>query len=507
MNKYQLERSQRRKLQHILNGLIGTDSLPEKHGAQLTSENFSKTYSVTQYADWQEKIVDQMQGEKANSICHKCTRYQPTSGSTDVQKWIPYSKELLKEFEEASSPWLFDLYLTNKSLFKSKQYWSLSWLPDDQRDSTENLNESGLFSTLKGIMLKQIFIVPESISFAKTDHDAMLATACFLCAERDLSLISVWSPSFALNLLDIIFHHKSFIGKVLATGEWGDLSESLSTTKAPKSAAQAKLLPLIDDVNNAEFWRLFWPNLTVVSCWDTALSSSEANRLKNIFSHANLQGKGLWSTESVISIPVGGKYPLAYLSHFYEFECKETQVILPAWKLEKGMQVIPIVTTGSGLIRYKNNDLVEVVDFYGDVPCFKFLGRLGHTDFVGEKLSNEFVLYVIKSIEKRFQLHQPISLLACNFQQPKYILILGGEDDTQAHLIQQELTLLLRKSFHYSLARDLNQLGGEEVVIAKNAYQKYLNMLAIKGMIKGQIKVEPITLINKVELLDIFYEH
>jgi hypothetical protein len=61
-------------------------------------------------------------------------------------------------------------------------------------------------------------------------------------------------------------------------------------------------------------------NLALVSAWDTADAAPWAQQLKACFPQAAFEGKGLWATEGVVTIPIDGQYPLAYRSHVYEFE-------------------------------------------------------------------------------------------------------------------------------------------------------------------------------------------
>ncbi len=100
------------------------------------------------------------------------------------------------------------------------------------------------------------------------------------------------------------------------------------------------------------------------------------------------EGKGLWATEGVVTIPFAEQFSLSYQSHFYEFLLQDTVQAIPAWRLKKGDIVSPVITTGSGLTRYVIDDELEVIDFYHDVPCFRFLGRKITVDLVGEKLDH-----------------------------------------------------------------------------------------------------------------------
>lgn len=60
-----------------------------------------------------------------------------------------------------------------------------------------------------------------------------------------------------------------------------------------------------------------------MSSWDTAGSKAWAEKLKEKLPSVQFEGKGLWATEGVVTIPYNDQYPLAYQSHFYEFEYLE----------------------------------------------------------------------------------------------------------------------------------------------------------------------------------------
>ncbi|MEK5768551.1 GH3 auxin-responsive promoter family protein, partial [Acinetobacter schindleri] len=91
------------------------------------------------------------------------------------------------------------------------------------------------------------------------------------------------------------------------------------------------------------------------SSWDTAGSKAWAEKLKEKLANVQFEGKGLWATEGVVTIPYNDQYPLAYQSHFYEFEYLEGEKqgqIVPSWQLKQGDVVSPLITSGNGLLRY-----------------------------------------------------------------------------------------------------------------------------------------------------------
>jgi hypothetical protein len=105
--------------------------------------------------------------------------------------------------------------------------------------------------------------------------------------------------------------------------------------------------------------------------------------------NVHIQGKGLMSTEGMVSFPYGEfQNPiLAYQSHFFEFRDIQKKDIFRAHELQKNCIYEVIMTTASGLARYATGDLIQVLGFEQNVPYLTFIGRKGAmSDMVGEKL-------------------------------------------------------------------------------------------------------------------------
>ena len=119
-------------------------------------------------------------------------------------------------------PILSDLYENFPEIRQGKHYWSLSWVPSDLRNKmTSSINDDlQLLPWWKRLFMAGSMAVPEAISLAQTSEESSFATACYLTACSDLSFISVWSPTFALSLLQLIKEHQTSIAAVLESGEW-----------------------------------------------------------------------------------------------------------------------------------------------------------------------------------------------------------------------------------------------------------------------------------------------
>ncbi|MDO8330031.1 MAG: GH3 auxin-responsive promoter family protein [Fluviicoccus sp.] len=497
--RFQLESVQRRKLDNLLKLVASARIQPAWQGSIPSWESFRQSYPVTRYADWQKAIRDQRNG-KESLVNSAIVRYQPTSGSSEKLKLIPYTRAFLGELDAAIAPWLASMYRRNPGLKCGVHYWSVSWLPQNQYDDLRgNLNDdSELMGGVKRFLASHSQAVSPDVALAASPGDAMFASLCYLVARADLRMLSVWSPTFALQLLDMLPRFGDDIARVLSSGHWGDRAQSLLSLKAPRAPERARLLEHALQDSPQQAAAVLWKDLALVSAWDTADAAPWAGQLRERLPHSAFEGKGLWATEGVVTIPVDGHYPLAYQSHVYEFEDLRTGNILAPWELKEGDEVSPIISGGNGMLRYQLDDRMAVSEMWGEVPCFSFLGRRHGVDLVGEKMSPEAARQTLQAVADQYGL-EPVTLLAVDGQgrgKSAYVAIFSQPGQTlepifPAH-IGQAVERSLGSHFHYALARDLQQLQPATAVVVADGWQLYQQIAMAGGMIEGNIKPEPV---------------
>ncbi len=497
--RFDLEKVQRLKLKNLLRQVAAARIQPAWQGDIPSWESFRQAYPVTRYADWQKAIRDQRQGRE-NLTSSPIVRYQPTSGSSEKLKMIPYTRAFLKELDGAIGPWLASMYRRHPGLKGGAHYWSVSWLPQNQyEDLRGNLNDdSELMGGAKRWLASHAQAVSPDVALASSPGDVAFASLCYLVARSDLRMLSVWSPTFALQLLDSLPLWGEEIQRVLVSGSWGARQTALASLKAPRNPARATVLDRAMQEQPHDAARLLWPDLALVSAWDTADAAPWAQQLRGRLPQAGFEGKGLWATEGVVTIPVDGLYPLAYQSHVYEFEDLRSGGILAPWELREGDEVSPILSGGNGLLRYQLDDRMVVSGFWGGLPCFSFLGRRNGVDLVGEKMSPEAARQALQDVAARHGL-EPVTLLAVDGQgrgKSAYVAIFSQPGKTLEPMFQEQVgrdvEAALGGHFHYALARDLQQLVPATAVVVADGWQLYQQIAMAGGMIEGNIKPEPV---------------
>jgi len=464
----------------------------------MSAEAFQSRVGEHSWSDVETLVNRQRGGEAKMLTGEACERYQPTSGSSSRVKWVPYTPGFLADLDAAVTPWVADLYRSVPGVRAGRHYWSLSWIPTELRaDTPGNVNDdTQLLSWEKRAAAALMAPVPRWVAFAESSDDSLFATLAWLLAARDLSLISVWSPTFALNLFEGLERHRTELCDTLAQGRW---QRKGLPGSAPRDRDVAAILRSHGGPATPELLHALWPSLSLVSAWDTSSSASWAKRLQQLAPHARFQGKGLWATEGVVTIPYHGKHLLASRSHFYEFVDLDTGRAHFAWELREGQEVRPLLTTGAGLLRYGLRDRLKVRGFMGNTPCLEFQGRMDDTDMVGEKLSPDAAARALSTLDMSGEC-QPLSLiplpsgLYSASERPCYVALCEGEPNPERDQARSEtLERGLREFFHYDLARDLGQLAQAQVVTTPHARAVYEELGVLRGMVQGNIKVEPLS--------------
>lgn len=487
------EKAQTQRLSEILKNLSGT-SFARTHGLAKVKDyaSFAKKIPVTDYLFWEKDILSQRQ-QGGDILCSKTERYQPTSGSSSAQKWIPYSKGFMTEMDSALQAWLGDLGLRHRPTFRGAQYWSLSWLPQVQRAQRPSNDDLELLPGWKRWFLQKVMAVPSAVTYTSSMEESQFATLAFLASRQDLSLVSVWSPTFWLTLMDLLPGWQKPLAATLRTGRWA-LPQAKIDIRAPYNPWAADVL---ENYAGHELFRKLWPQLALISCWDSAASAPWAQKIRQDFPQVQVQGKGLWATEGVITIPFRNKFPAALTSHFLEWIDLDTNKVLPTWELQVGQMVQPLLSGSHGLLRYKLNDSLKVTGKVGMCPSFEFCGRLLETDLVGEKMSQEMARDTFAKIEQQTGARL-MSMFAVKTKNSKpYYLVLAQDKSEVSAQLEEAIEKSLSRVFHYKLARELGQLNPVRVRLEKHPEVFYQQLLEKKGMLAGNIKVEPLVEISE----------
>jgi len=498
---------QRQKLASLLN-LAEKTEYGSRFGlhAAMTWEGFSKKIPIVDYRDLAGLVTRQKMLGTPVISGSRCRYYQPTTGMNEYVKWIPFTDQFLAEQEAAMSQILVEFKKENWDIFKGRHFWSVPWYPplvleEMKRYGNGHKTDSFLKKKIKSLFM----IVPETVSSIESYEGYCLANLSYLASCDDLSLISVWDPAFFLNLIDRLSTHREELAEILWNGAWGKNNGELGGMECPESRRASRILSGWDGKLTPDFTRSMWPRLCMISSWDTGSSKPWIRELLKLFPEIPFQAKGLWATEGVVTIPCEGRFPLAVTSHFYEFLDLETNEIHPPWGLRKGQFVSPVISTGSGLLRYIMRERIEVTGFLDQCPCFHYHGRNSGMDIAGERLNSWLAQKVLDKISALFGINT-VSFFAVPLEhskenRPFYILLCGpGIDNSIVRTIADSAENLLMEHLHYRLARELDQLAPLRILSHPNPRQLYQKLTADCGSATGNIEIGPLAVWQKRDI-------
>jgi len=395
-------------------------------GSPQTLDDFRASVPVVSYDDLRPWIDRTIRGEPDVLFDGHPIAWERTSGSTSAAKLIPYSAGGLRDFQSAVLPWLIET--VRQHSITGSAYFSISpaTRPHEMIAGVPvGLPDGAYLGDAAAAVLAQCSVVPLSVASISDVEGWRSETVRHLAAAEDLELISIWSPTFLLRLLE-----------------------------EPA---------LRDPVRR-------WPKLKVVSCWEGGASKPCFEELAKRLPHAHLQPKGLVSTECVVTTPDADGRPQLTRSGFFEFE-QDGQLYLSD-ELVRGATYEVIVTTASGLYRYRTGDLVR----YGD--GLDFVGRSGVvSDLVGEKLTESFVASCLEDVPG-------FRLLSPDGEGNGYVLMTDSSVMVDAGVVDARLCA----NPQYAYARRLGQLQSLRLVAVHNLQDRYLNAELARGARLGDIK-------------------
>lgn len=426
---------------------------PQQTQMQTLSEilDLADAANITTYAQFKElplQTYEDLENRITQAIAHKgppLSRrpprfYEPTSGSSGARKLIPYTPALLQSFTQLFILWAHDLLSHGPPLKGGRVYFSVS----PQFHATDHgLNDDSDYLTgLTGLLFKTFVLVPPQLKQLKNPDDFFYVLARYWLGAQDLEVVSIWSPSFLLALLDYIQSHRQAL---LATAQTAYLHMGgQHFHPGPISAAKQSELKKTEPN-----WQKLFPELKLISAWGAQNAATGFEQLKQHFPDVHVQEKGLLATEAPLSFP--SERHRAFLpllqAVFFEFIDKQGQV-LRLDQVEIGQSYEVVISQKSGLLRYRLKDRVKMVKKVFATPCFEFLGRSDNcADLVGEKLNEAFVAEIAQQTAPGIYL-----CLLPDLATRRYTLF--SEQTVNLAAFEQGL----RQSPHYHNARELNQL-------------------------------------------------
>ena len=462
------ERQQPRLLQAILSASRDT-KFGQQHGfAKLSRiEDYRRAVPVrrdVQYTPWLERVAA---GESSVLTASPPVAFESTSGTVHGAKLIPYTAASLDAFRAGVLPWLSQLLERCPRIAEGVAYVAAS--PVTRRAQSLGCglpvglpSDAAYLGAELAPSLAQVITLPPVFEDLERWR---VGTLAHLARREDLTLISVWSPTFLLELLESLPREAAKVCELLRAS--GDIA-------AVRRVEDALALP-------DGLVRHLWPKLQAVSMWMDGPSAPYAARVGELLPGVFLDAKGVLATETVLTVRQEKGCVPALTSAVIEFLGADGDAHL-AHELTSGARYRAVITTPGGLYRYDLGDVLECESQGTTGPTLRFVGRAGVvSDLVGEKLSDSFVARVLA------RLPSGAALVPSAQPRPHYELWVDAAAPAHENLAAH-VDSLLHDNPQYAYARQLGQLQPLDVVCAPGFAQHRARELAARGMRLGDAK-------------------
>jgi hypothetical protein len=492
----------------------------ERHGFRRmgSPEEFQQAVALSSYDDYAGAVERIAAGQRRVLTTEPVQLLEPTSGTTAGVKLIPYTAALRRQFQRGIAAWIDNLFRARPAVRTGRAYWSISPAFGTTRYSSGGIPigfaaDADYLGRWNRAALEHVLVAPAALAQISDFEAFRYCTLSFLLGAGDLSLISIWNPTFLTSLVASLERwcdrlcHDLRRGTITPPAEIKhEVAERISVRLRPNPARAAELAAIFRTIpRQDELFRAIWPKLALISCWTDAAASIAAMELAELFPHTEIQPKGLLATEGFVSFPLVDQpgAALALRSHFFEFlesgsSSQEFRHRRLAHQLDHGGRYRVVITTGGGLYRYSLHDEVEVVGFLAECPLLRFLGKTDHTcDLVGEKVAETHVRQVLERELGRLELEPRFVLLAPIMDRPPHYRLY-----VQLHVGSQDMCLLKRlrdgierglcENPHYRYAIGLAQLAEMDLHLLQSDGESggtiYQQQCVLRGQRAGSVK-------------------
>ncbi len=496
-------------------------------GSIQSAQEFQERVPLADFDDFASS-VGRIAGGEANVLTREPVRLlEPTSGTSGGERLIPYTRGMQRQFQRGVEAWIYDLFSRRPAVRRGRAYWSISPAFTDTRRSSGGIpigfdDDAAYLGRVEQFALRRLLVAPSGWARLADVETFRYCTLLSLLAAEDLSLISVWSPTFLTTLLAPIEEWRERLcqdlreGSITPPGSWDNAKQRANGARRAADHRRADIVksslgaggPLGDRL------RAVWPHLALISCWADAGAAQFVPQLQELFPGVEIQPKGLLATEGFVSFPLveAPGSALSIGSHFFEFEEIDRDRCALAHELSLGSRYRVVLTTAGGLYRYRLRDEIEVVGFHHECPLIRFLGRSDLTsDLVGEKLSEPHVRSVVERLTAAHQLVIKFAMLVPLVEgRPRYRLYLqatGLDVDTpNSAAVRVELERGLSENLYYRQAVALGQLDPVEIAVlppdGESAWLLYERRRMQQGAKCGAVK--PVFLDQRTDWPDVF---
>ena len=406
-------RTQEEKLFEIIKENINTE-YGKKYGFKniKSTQDYQKNVPIVNYEDISH-YTQLIENGKKNVL----TKEQPiffgiTSGTTNTEKKIPFTKQFWKDYTRSNEIYFCKLGKDHPCLFEGRIFPIVSKVVDRYTKNGVPMGSiSGYIIASASNIEKQFSAIP--LEILDLDFEIKNFLLSRVGIVQDVHTILSGNPAAIVAfvqrtdrikemLLKDLYDHNVIEKLDLPTGTKKKLRKYIKKDKNLVKTLEKKIQ------RNSNFLspQYYWPNVALICCNTGGYAQFHLGKLKKYFPHASIRDSGVLATEGRINIPFSDNTSNGYAaltSFFFEFlpiGKKKEQNLPLIDELETGKLYEVILTAANGLYRYNLGDIVRARD---SKYCntIEYSGRADNAISVaGERVTEQEILVTVSSVVK-----------------------------------------------------------------------------------------------------------
>ena len=490
----------------------------EKYGFEKIHdrEDYGRNVPLSDFSDYDESVSRIINGERNILSAEPPVYYNISAGSTGEPKYVPLCREDIEKqhlYEDLTVCGIIKESLPEFSedelfgcIFNLGEVY-LTFMPDGIMNGVR----SGAFFRLEhkeGKFDLDIFSAPEEILFPKKLEDIQYLKVRSALSNANITAIHGVFVHRAVGMFTFI---EKYWDELIYDIEHGTVSECFEISDEWREFIKKKMLP--DPVRAQELKSIdkaklsdgmlpkIWKKLKYIRTICGKSFNPFSDRLYHMAGNVPFHGFAYASSESNIGIAphlgVMDEYVLlpdvCYFEFIPEDDMDDPKEILTFEQIEKGKRYELVITTLSGLYRYRIGDIVEVTSFYGKAPAVKICYRKNLViSLLDERVNIMQLENTMKMFTERTGIVVENYCVAGNFDGdvPKYVMYLETENKIDPDLSKALDGCFCENSLGYKSARFINDLGEAEIrKVRKGTFRDYENFCREKGKRTEQAKI------------------
>ncbi len=357
-------------------------------GSVRTLDDFRQRVPVAGYEAFSPFIDRMLHGERNVLVAGAPVFWSATAGTTGWRKVFPITAGYMRQLQATMHLWVAGALMDHPAVLHGAiLHFVAPARLDLAHDGVPIGNMSGYnYLKLPGLVVRRLALPWQA--FEPRDAAVRAYVSTRMALAHPLTWLFAISSHPLHQLLETLRAHPEALLRDLRDGGLtADVPSELRRELAPHLLPKPELARAIQArmrYAGGLTARAVWPDLKLLSCWTHGPGATFLPDIMAAVPGCAVRAPAYASSEGWFSIPQqDGDAPgvLALHAGFYEFIPVDDAGVargdpLLAHELKHGSQYSMVITNGTGLARYRMDDVVAVDGFVGRTPRIRFLGKL-----------------------------------------------------------------------------------------------------------------------------------